>query len=274
MKTKLSVSRCCCVTVCDKPLCWFDSFNSYTTGDDLVDIANPPYSDTLIADTKAIVSASDTLLISPLVTNVSNCGIDRGWGVDSDGVDATFLQGAANKSVFSIDLLDLDTTQQGAVLDRPRVLIGPQSIGIQHAIEFLPHVGPFADPDKTDRNFVYHNGTSGRRVSIDTLTAPDDLFPVNYKVQIFDGTKVSPDSYSFGWEVLFDDVVVASSTDSGNDDLVISVTDEFVAGDGWCLDPTFRIKIDPFYDYTVMEIDNLFVGINGNDSCAPTIPPV
>ena len=281
MSIRMSVGRCCCVSGCANHTCWYDIFDSYTTGDDIVEIplsglnsASKPYRARPVGgpggaytpDTDAVVTAGDLLEITKFnPTGQTVFGISKGWGVGSQ----SDLHGGtySDKSVFgwTIDSWDRDgdTTQN--------ILMGVRGY-YQSSIYIVENGSSFTPYFEITRQ---SNGVQ-QYIPMPSMSHPSGLI-AKFEIELYDGVDEGAiggvsgaTKSSFEWKVKIDDLIVLESMTGATrnyEKTLLGTTD-------WCGLPASFIDVnnnstasDP-----TLTLSEWRISIAGDDGCVPAIP--
>ena len=267
MKTKMSVSRCCC---CSSDTCWYDNFSTWTVGDDLIQTpykipADPatPYNG-FYGNETAIVQSGNLLRLSG-PNSSGQAQFNRTWGLSNP--DSLIGSTYANKTEFNYGINDWVSN---SIIGTSGFYLG--FIGRNSEFRIL-----IADNNSSAYS-PYLNytavGVGFRQVSLPAITPYPSAIAKRYSFQMYDfafiGTVFGARRYSFEFKVLYDSTVVLESL-TGTTRNEIKGYIDFI---DWCLDPYSAVDAivnpsPPGY----IELDEFSFYINGNNSCTPTPPP-
>ena len=266
MKTKLSVSRCCCVSyLCSKPLCQYDAFDTYGPLLNAMMVnAGGPYNP--IGGTDGY-QVSDQLVISTSGSVTSGYGVYRDWGVSGPPSAPDFELGYSKKTYGQVEFINVGSGD----LD---VFITLSSEGGSIATGFHIYKGQ-TTTSTIDFVYDYWTTTSNTKtINIDSLVADADLFK-SYRMEVYDG-RVNPNNsvrWDFEWKAVIDGTIVLESmTGAVRNYPALSWGLSSVFLPFWCDRPALNIYhqgVPIGYSTPTTTWDNLKISVNGDETCIP-----
>lgn len=281
MSIRMSVGRCCCVSGCANHTCWYDIFDGYTVGDDIVEIplsglnsASKPYRARPVGglggaytpDTDAVVATGNLLEISKFnPTGQTVFGISKGWGVSSQSDLHT--SGYSNRSIFgwTVDSWDRDGDSTNNILFGLRGYYQMSIYIVESGSSFTPY---FEITNRVSEVQQY--------IPMPSMSHPSGLLS-KFEIELYDGVdegvvsgQTGTTASSFEWKVKIDDLIVLESmtgTTRNYEKTLFGTTD-------WCELPKAFVDVnnsstaaDP-----TLTLSEWRISIAGDDGCVPSTP--
>ena len=265
MKTKLSVSRCCCVSyLCSEPLCQYDAFDTYGPLLDAMMVASggPYYPTTLQTEGYQV---SDRLEISNGGFSGAAYGVYRRWGVSGPRNSPDFETAYSKKTYGEIELINVGSGDLNVYIDLLELKDDFFTLGI--------HIYKNQSTTST-RDFRYQGTSTTQTVNIDSSVADVDLYGT-YRIEVYDAlaNPLNQEYWNFEWKVLFAGSVVAESiTGAVRNHQRLTWGAVRSGAFFWCDNPSFRVHhtdVPSGYYTAATTWDNLKISVNGDETCLP-----
>ena len=275
MKTKLSVSRCCCVGVgCSSPTCLDDTFDTYGTGNSI--FSNPAYNSFESAGDWT-QTASDTLASHPGSSLAQQSVLYWEWGIAGKYDAPAFTVGGSDNIQTEVEVISMaDYSSSFSLGIRSRNSGTNSSIGI----------GVTNYGFNISKTFSYYDNTGNLQgATWDTIDArdyPGRIIPASYyngvwQIKLYDYAQavgnLGKSRATFDFDAIRDGVTLYTSSAGAYPRVALEADVDPIDPlyRSWCVDPRGSLRsanYESFPDPPIdVEFDNLKMSVEGDTSC-------